>query len=107
LPDGGYLALHRHTHAEIYYVISGAGIVTIGEEEYRVKTGSVVYIPGDALHGARSLRSGEGEGEGEGLKWLYVFAAGDFGEVVYRFEGDEESAGDVGKGDELKVKAKL
>jgi hypothetical protein len=29
---------------------------------------------------------------------LYVFAAGDFGEVVYRFEGG---------GDGLKVKAKL
>ena len=79
--------------------------MTIEAEEYRVKKGSVVFIPGDALHGARSLRSGEGGEGGEGLKWLYVFAAGDFGEVVYRFEGDGD--GDGGKGDGLKVKAKL
>ena len=48
-----------------------------------MKKGSVVFIPGNAVHSVRC--TGEEE-----LVWLYVFAAGGFGEVVYIFEGEEE-----------------
>jgi len=83
---GGYLKCHRHTHAEIYYVIQGRGVVTIDGEEFKVGKGSVVFIPGDAEHGIRN------EDEDEDLEWLYVFAADDFGEVVYRFaDGSKET----------------
>jgi mannose-6-phosphate isomerase-like protein (cupin superfamily) len=77
--DAGYLQLHRHTHAEIYHVISGRGIVSIEGVEHLVGKGSVVFIPGDAEHGVRC------EGEEE-LRWLYVFAADGFGEIGYRFD---------------------
>jgi mannose-6-phosphate isomerase-like protein (cupin superfamily) len=76
--DAGYLQLHRHTHAEIYHVISGRGIVSIEGVEHLVGKGSVVFIPGDAEHGVRC------EGEEE-LRWLYVFAADGFGKIEYRF----------------------
>ncbi|KAF2658119.1 RmlC-like cupin [Lophiostoma macrostomum CBS 122681] len=79
----GHLELHRHAHAEIYHVISGRGVVIIDGREYDVEKGSVVYIPGDAEHGVRCV------GE-EDLVWLYVFAADRFGDVVYRFSGDEK-----------------
>ena len=77
----GHLKLHLHTHAELYHVISGQGIVTIEGEEYGVGKGSVVFIPGDAEHGMRCVG-------GEEVRWLYVFAAGGFGDVVYRFGED-------------------
>lgn len=69
-------------------------------EEYEVKKGSVVFIPGDAVHGVVN-RGTEAEGE---LRWLYVFAAGDFGDVVYRFEGVGEEDSDEPK---LNIKSKL
>jgi quercetin dioxygenase-like cupin family protein len=48
---------------------------------HEVEKGSAVFIPGDAEHGVRN------EGAEE-LKWLYVFPVGNFGEIVYRFEGE-------------------
>lgn len=77
----GHLKLHRHSHAEIYHVISGRGIVTIDGEEHEVGKGSVVFIPGNAEHGIRNVEEGE-------LSWLYVFGADGFEEVVYRFDED-------------------
>ncbi|KAF1828689.1 RmlC-like cupin [Decorospora gaudefroyi] len=76
----GDLKLHRHTHAEMYYVTAGRGVVTIEGQEYGVGEGSLVFIPADAEHGVRNTGVGD-------LVWLYVFAADGFGEVVYRFSG--------------------
>jgi mannose-6-phosphate isomerase-like protein (cupin superfamily) len=44
LGDAGFLQLHRHSHAEIYHVISGSGTVCIDQQEYEVNKGSVVFI---------------------------------------------------------------
>ncbi|KAL4806127.1 RmlC-like cupin domain-containing protein [Aspergillus unguis] len=81
-PYTGSLALHRHTQAEIYYITSGSGVVIIEGTEHRVSAGSVVFIPGDAEHGVRNEES-------EALEWFYVFPTGAFGDVIYRFSGDE------------------
>jgi mannose-6-phosphate isomerase-like protein (cupin superfamily) len=83
LGDAGFLQLHRHSHAEIYHVISGSGTVCIDQQEYEVNKGSVVFITGDAEHGIFNKGN-------EDLVWLYVFAADGFEDIVYRF-----SAGDV------------
>lgn len=95
-PSSGHLNLHRHSHPELYYIISGSGIVTIEGKEHMVVEGSVVFIPGDAEHGVRS--TGE-----QDLRWLYVFSAGGFGEVVYRFSKLEEE--EMGK--KIGVRARL
>jgi len=86
LGDAGFLKLHRHSHAEIYHVISGTGVVCIDQQEHEVNTGSVVFIPGDAEHGI--FNKGDGD-----LVWLYVFAADGFEEIVYRFSGEEGGGG--------------
>ncbi|KNG52646.1 RmlC-like cupin [Stemphylium lycopersici] len=83
LTSTGHLKPHRHSHAEIYHVTAGRGIVSIDGVEHAVQKGSVVFIPGDAEHG---IRNGEAD---EDLVWLYVFAADGFGEIVYRFSGEE------------------
>lgn len=77
-PREGHLCPHRHTHAEIYHIISGRGILHIDGKEQEVTAGSVVYIPGDAEHGIRNETD-------EDLKWLYVFGADSFEDIVYRF----------------------
>ncbi|KAI8939776.1 hypothetical protein NX059_003517 [Plenodomus lindquistii] len=82
----GCLKAHRHSHAELYHVTAGTGVVTIDGVEHGVSKGSVVFIPGDAEHGVRN--TGEEE-----LEWLYVFAAKGFEEIVYRFSGREEEDG--------------
>lgn len=79
-PKTGSLTLHRHTHAEIYHIISGKGIVAIDGSDYVVGEGDVVFIPGDAEHGVFNT------GEDAPLKWFYCFAADSFGDVSYRFK---------------------
>jgi mannose-6-phosphate isomerase-like protein (cupin superfamily) len=51
LPPGQSIAPHYHTDfEEIYYVLSGYGIMTIGEEQKEISRGDVVYIPAIAPH---------------------------------------------------------
>lgn len=69
---------HRHAQAEIYYVLSGEGVVTLGGVEHALRAGSSVFIPGNALHGARNTGR-------EVLRMLYVFAADSFSDVHYFF----------------------
>lgn len=77
-PPEGYLALHQHTQVEIYYILSGTGSVEINGERHRVSSGSILWIPGDAIHGVFC-------GPGETLHWLYVFPEARFGDITYRF----------------------
>lgn len=83
-PTGtGHLCAHRHKQAEVYHILEGEGEVTINGTRSRVSSGSIVFIPGDAEHGI--VNTGEGR-----LRWFYVFAAGSFEDVIYRFSKDEE-----------------
>jgi len=75
---GGWLGLHRHIPAEIYYVLEGRGIVTIEGREREVRAGAAVFIPGDAEHGIRNTGITP-------LRFLYAFPVDSFGEVEYRF----------------------
>ncbi|KAI4729879.1 RmlC-like cupin [Aureobasidium sp. EXF-10728] len=79
----GYLAHHRHTQSEIYYIISGKAEVTVDGNVHAVTGGSTVFIPGDAEHGIRN--TGEQE-----LKWFYVFPTASFGNIEYRFSEVEK-----------------
>lgn len=77
---GDRLEAHQHTPTEVYYIFAGEGAVRIGEEEYRLKPGSAVFIPGNAVHGLRNTGR-------DILRFFYVFAADSFEEVDYRFQG--------------------
>jgi quercetin dioxygenase-like cupin family protein len=84
LEPGGWLGLHRHAPAEIYYVIEGRGVVTIDGEDCQVGPGAAVFIPGDAEHGVRN------DGV-ETLRFVYVFPTDSFGEIEYRFSEGRSS----------------
>ena len=45
---------HRHSQAEIYYVLSGEGVVSIDGVERPLRAGTSVFIAGDVWHGARN-----------------------------------------------------
>ncbi|KAL4948434.1 RmlC-like cupin domain-containing protein [Aspergillus filifer] len=106
-PPSGFLARHRHKEAEIYYIISGKGVMEIDGKQIELEKGGVVFIPSDAEHGVwnTSVPGTEGEDDegrkGKDLVWLYVFPTGSFGDVVYRFsEGKGENV-DAENGDKL------
>ncbi len=51
LPPGQVIQPHYHPDSEeIYYVLSGYGIMTIGEEKQEISRGDVVHIPVLASH---------------------------------------------------------
>jgi mannose-6-phosphate isomerase-like protein (cupin superfamily) len=50
---------HLHQgYDEVYYVLSGTGTITLGQEVHPLRPGSVVVIPAGVLH---SLEAGQGQ----------------------------------------------
>ena len=44
--------LHRHVDSvDVYYVIEGEGLVTVGDEERVLRKGDIVAIPKNIVHG--------------------------------------------------------
>lgn len=81
IDPGEQLALHRHEQAEIYYLLQGKGVMTIGGIERPVGPGMTVFIPGNAEHGIRNVGT-------ETLKFFYAFAVASFDEVEYVYDPD-------------------
>jgi mannose-6-phosphate isomerase-like protein (cupin superfamily) len=52
---GGEINPHQHHTWEFYYVLSGRGIMTIGDESREVAQGDLIAIPPDAIHSLRPL----------------------------------------------------
>ena len=47
---------HRHYHTdsdEVYYILSGEGVVTVGEKAEAVAAGDCLFIPAGQVHAAR------------------------------------------------------
>jgi mannose-6-phosphate isomerase-like protein (cupin superfamily) len=85
LGPGDWLGLHRHAPPETYYVIAGAGTVSLDGREIPVKAGSAVFIPGMAEHGIRHTGT-------EVLRLFYAFPVDSFDGVEYLFSGAADDA---------------
>jgi mannose-6-phosphate isomerase-like protein (cupin superfamily) len=58
LPPGCAVALHHHREIEeIYYVVSGRGLMTVGDETREVDAGDAVYVPRNHRHSLRNTGS--------------------------------------------------
>jgi quercetin dioxygenase-like cupin family protein len=79
IAPGGVLPLHHHAPAEIYHVLEGHGEVVVGDARHELRPGRLVFIPADMQH--RTSNTGPSP-----LRFLFVFAADSFQEVVYHFE---------------------
>jgi mannose-6-phosphate isomerase-like protein (cupin superfamily) len=77
---GDWLGLHRHAPAEVYYVVAGAGLMSLDGREIPVRAGSAVFISSMAEHGIRQTGS-------EILRLFYVFPMDSFDDVEYHFSG--------------------
>ena len=51
VPVGAKTILHRHhTSEEIYHILEGEGLMTLGSETFKVKKGDTIYIPPKTPH---------------------------------------------------------
>ena len=82
---GDALFPHHHAPAEIYFILQGEGVMTLGETEHIVRAGNAVFIPGDMRHGIANASDTD-------VIFLYAFARDSFDEVVYHFPQKETAA---------------
>jgi quercetin dioxygenase-like cupin family protein len=58
LEPGQTQKLHAHTGADkFYFVLEGAGLFTVGDEERNAKTGTVITAPSGIQHGVTNSGS--------------------------------------------------
>lgn len=51
LPPGCAVTPHHHRQLEeVYYILEGHGVMTVGDSEQEVRAGDAVYIPRDHRH---------------------------------------------------------
>lgn len=72
---GGAALSHRHPNREhVFYVLSGHGTATVGDESFDVDPGDAYYVPKDVEHGIKSRTR-------ETLKLIVVFSPAE-GELI-------------------------
>ena len=48
---GGWITAHQHADAEQwYYILSGTGLMKVGDEEREARAGHIVFVPRNAVH---------------------------------------------------------
>jgi mannose-6-phosphate isomerase-like protein (cupin superfamily) len=73
LPAGGTDPQQPHTEDEVYYVVSGRGIITVGGEDQAVGPGATVYVAAQIEHRFHSIT--------EDLQILVFFAPAEYSVV--------------------------
>ena len=66
LPAGGTDPQHPHTEDEVYYIISGQGMIQVGAENRPVEPGTTVFVAAGVEHRFHTIT--------EDLKILVFFA---------------------------------
>lgn len=60
LPPGHAVTVHFHCATEeIYYVLEGSGVMTIGDESEPVALGDAIFIPTGSVHSLRNTGSSD------------------------------------------------
>jgi mannose-6-phosphate isomerase-like protein (cupin superfamily) len=70
LEPGGAIPNHEHPNEEVYVILGGRGLMTVGEEWQEVGEGDCVFIPPDTPHDLRNTGTDE-------MTVLWVFAPAD------------------------------
>lgn len=78
IEPGDQLKVHRHAAPELYYLLTGEGMVTIDGTEHLVRAGTAIFIPSNAAHGIRNTGQTL-------LRFFYAFAVNSFDEIEYIF----------------------
>ena len=70
LPAGAIDTQEPHTEDEVYYVISGRGLIQVGSENRPVEAGSLVYVQANVEHRFHTIT--------EDLRVLVIFAPAEY-----------------------------
>ena len=54
-PEGTTTGHSHDDMEEVYYVVSGSGIMVVGEDEYQIKPGDSLYVPPGEFHTTRQV----------------------------------------------------
>ena len=54
IEPGGEQRIHSHPPEQVYFVLEGAGLMTVGAETQVVGPGDCIFVPADAQHGIRN-----------------------------------------------------
>ncbi|MDE2383988.1 MAG: cupin domain-containing protein [Alphaproteobacteria bacterium] len=75
---GQTLEPHRHSHAEVYFILEGELEITIEGTTHVAKPNTALFIPGNAEHGTLNASSAP-------ARIFYCFATDRFSDVQYQF----------------------
>lgn len=51
----GMQFLHSHEEPQCYFIVRGAGLMIIDQEERSVREGEAIFIPSNAIHGIKNI----------------------------------------------------
>src|SRR5262245_5698751 len=54
IQPGGEQRIHSHRPEQVYFILEGSGLMTVGDEKQRVGPGDCVFIPCDQPHGLKN-----------------------------------------------------
>ncbi|MEE9167474.1 MAG: cupin domain-containing protein [Candidatus Neomarinimicrobiota bacterium] len=54
IEPGGEQRVHSHPPEQVYYILDGAGLVTVGKETEEIHSGECVFIPSGTPHGIKN-----------------------------------------------------
>jgi len=54
IDPGGEQPVHKHAPEQVYFVLEGSGLMTVGSETHEVGPGICVFVPSDTPHGIRN-----------------------------------------------------
>jgi mannose-6-phosphate isomerase-like protein (cupin superfamily) len=58
IPQGASTYLHKHHNSEeIYHVLSGSGVMTVGDDQFTMKEGDTICIPPNTSHNVKNTGS--------------------------------------------------
>jgi mannose-6-phosphate isomerase-like protein (cupin superfamily) len=58
IQPGGEQRLHSHPPEQVYFILEGSGLMTVGDETRRVGPGDCVFIPAEQPHGLKNDGAG-------------------------------------------------
>ncbi len=54
LAPSGEQRAHSHAPEQVYFILDGSGLMTVGDDAQEVRAGDCVFIPSGAQHGIRN-----------------------------------------------------
>src|ERR1043166_7926711 len=54
IEPGGEQRIHSHRPEQVYFILEGSGLMTVGGETQRVGLGDCIFIPSGQLHGLKN-----------------------------------------------------